>query len=541
MPNTDFGEGTYTFDHLRGAVFKTPDTFRNALGNFLLDAADSGRAALRRNQARNPGLRQRLSSSALLIGVDVVDAVGRKAIAYEKVGMVEATAARTALFVNREASKDPLVRQLELKRAELSNLERTGTTTGKRTLLVMDESSMTGAADAAKISALAKGIGSRNLFQGDVKQHSSVGAGRAFAQAQAAGMHTSTLKETRRFDRATPRVKEAVGLFNAGRHRQAFGSLRTREVGENELHTRVAGRYIRLTRALQRMGVNDPSVGVVVVTNADRKIINETISRDLARHGAVSAEFFDKSHLDNLKLTSAEQALTKRLRAEGVDRLVFRRTYKDLRVARDEVVRVEGYDDDRNRILGVTERGRRVEVDPTKHVHFTAMRQEQRSYSVGGQIEARAILKFDQQLNVVNGTKGVIQALDDKGATVKWFDGQMTTLDNAKLRFVDHAYARTSIKEQGATNDAEIIALGRVGALVVNRESSLVSGTRARYHAEIVTTDGAAAFHNAGRSVEKTTAADFERIPGRPAPEVAQERQERTVVPKPQREQHLER
>ena len=81
-------------------------------------------------------------------------------------------------------------------------------------------------------------------------------------------------------------------------------------------------------------------------------------------------------------------------------------------------------------------------------------------------------------------------------------------MNNDHLRFVDHAYAHTSFKEQGATNDRQIFAVSLTGAMIVNRESTYVALTRAKDNTEIVTSDLERLAKNAGRDVSKTTALD---------------------------------
>ena len=160
--------------------------------------------------------------------------MGQTLSVFEQVGTVEATLARSTLYTNREAPRDPLARELELRRAELFNLKTSGTADGRRTLLVMDEASLAGARDAAKVSSLARSIGARVDYQGDSKQHGSVPAGRAFEQAQSVGMNISLLRETRRFDNATPQVKAAILDMKANRFAEAIDRLDRIEVNQKE-------------------------------------------------------------------------------------------------------------------------------------------------------------------------------------------------------------------------------------------------------------------------------------------------------------------
>ncbi|MCA8482122.1 hypothetical protein LGN35_29820 [Burkholderia multivorans] len=111
-----------------------------------------------------------------------------------------------------------------------------------------------------------------------------------------------------------------------------------------------------------------------------------------------------------------------------------------------------------------------------------------------------------------NGTQGVIVAIDSLGARIRWNrDGKESDLKNDDLRFVDHAYAHTSYKEQGATNHREIVAVSKVGARVFNREAAYVAASRAKDNTELITSDLDTLLRNAGQEVGKTTAVELDR------------------------------
>jgi ATP-dependent exoDNAse (exonuclease V) alpha subunit len=134
-------------------------------------------------------------------------------------------------------------------------------------------------------------------------------------------------------------------------------------------------------------------------------------------------------------------------------------------------------------------------------------------FSAGDRVETRAIIRLPEQAlkRIDNGTPGVITSIDEKGAKIRWTrTGDESYLTNDDIRFIDHAYAHTSYKEQGATNDREIIAVSVTGAKVFNREAAYVAASRARDNTEIVTEARDAMLKNAGKEVGKTTAVDFE-------------------------------
>jgi ATP-dependent exoDNAse (exonuclease V) alpha subunit len=84
-------------------------------------------------------------------------------------------------------------------------------------------------------------------------------------------------------------------------------------------------------------------------------------------------------------------------------------------------------------------------------------------------------------------------------------------MSDRQLRYVDHAYAHTSHKEQGVTTHREIFLVSEKGAHWLNREASYVAASRAKQNTEIVTTEEAydKMLENAGKPPQKTTAIDI--------------------------------
>jgi conjugative relaxase-like TrwC/TraI family protein len=501
----DFGESKYVFDHRRGDVFRSSTSFVNLLGTMLIDKAESMR--MRSGAAPAETLGGRVRVQMLTRGADVAESLGRSMSRLEQVGTVEATAARTALYLQDRSARDPLVRDYQRKQAEIRNLERTGNREGQKTLMVMDESSLTGVADAVKIGQLAQLIGARMVYQGDVKQHGSVAAGWFFGMAQAMGMNTSVLEETRRFDKATEQTKSALAEMKVGRFGSAIAMLDSLQVGADELASKVAERYLANHQELKERGISSPRVGVVAITNNDRKAINAAIHKELTRHGLIGEKSFEMPHLDDPKLTGAQQRHVSELRAAGVNRLVFRKSYREIGVAKHDVLKVVGYDVPANRIRAINARGAEVLINPQQHDLFSPAKFEQRAYAAGDRIEARSNIHLSKgEPRINNGTAGVITRIDHQGARIQWADGRETQLAPEGLARVDYAYARTSYKEQGATNDREIIAVSKVGARVFNREAAYVAVSRAKDNTEIVTSDYKKMIASAGRDVTKTTA-----------------------------------
>ena len=451
---------------------------------------------------------QSLATRAAAFGGRAAEWVGLRLADFQRVDGAEAVAVRKSLAEQTGNEPQRLARRIGLKRAELRNLESYGDGSGRRTMLVMDETSLTGAADLASVTSVARSIGARAVLQGDTKQHSSPAAGRAFMQAQSFGMHTSILRETMRFTDATDQVKAAHEQMQRGNFGEAYSKLDTKVVDGGELANTVAQRYVDLLSESGVAKIEPGLIGVAALTNFDRKAANAAIHVELQRVGLVDGKNVEKVHLERPKLTKAEHHFASALQASGVTHLTFARRNADLGLNRGTVLQVTAFDSERNLIQATTETGRKIVVDTQKHEGFAAMIAEKRQFSAGDRVEAREVIRTTgaKLSKISNGSRGRIDEIDDSRMVVRWDDGRTTSLSNKQAQAVDHAYARTTFKEQGATNRHEIIMISGTGARIFNKEAAYVGATRAKVNTEIITSDHDRLLKNAGNDVSKQTA-----------------------------------
>jgi len=512
MEDRGFTAGRYVFDSKSGEVLKAPTGAWHPLNELGVKLQDTGLARRidgdRRMQEAERFV-DRFRGRVERTAGNMTEALGRSLVGYELVAAGEAKAARAEHREQNVRERERL-RSYLTKAAQIQNLLATGNGEGKRLLMVLDESSMTGTKDAARIAEIARDMGARVVVQGDIKQHGSVSAGRAFLQSQQGGINLSRIEETRRFDNATAHQKNAIAEMKQGRYAAALGTLDT-TLG-NDLYATTAARLIQNRRQLLSEGILEPRIGVVTITNDDRKAANKAIRAALRNEGVIKGPEHTKQHLDNPKLTQQQYRFVRALARENVDRAVALRDYKSLGIARGEMLTVADYDFNRNRLILKTERGKVVELDPAMHTKFSFARLEERDYAVGDTVEAMAnIGRSKEPGRIANGTRGAIIGIDTQGARIRWQDGREKTMTNQELRHVDHAYAHTSHKEQGVTNHREIFLVSENGAHWLNRETSYVAASRARQNTEIVTTASAREkmLENAGKEPEKTTAIDI--------------------------------
>ena len=506
--DSEAGSRAYSFDHKRGVVFRMNNGLMGAAGVRLLDFSQETRDRSASQQAVPGSFGQSLATRAASLGGRAAEWVGLRLADFQRVDGAEAVAVRKSLAEQIGNEPQRLARRIGLKRAELRNLETYGDGTGRRTLLVMDETSLTGAADLAKVTSVARSIGARTVLQGDTKQHSSPAAGRAFMQAQSFGMHTSILRETMRFTDASDQVRAAHEQMQRGNFGEAYAKLDTKIVDGVELAETVAQRYVELLTESGAGKIEPGLIGVAALTNFDRKAANAAIHVELQSAGLVGDKNFEKVHLERPKLTQAEHHFASALQASGVTHLTFARRNADLGLSRGTVLQVTGFDSEKNLVQAKTETGRSVVVDTQKHEGFAAMIAERRQFAAGDRIEAREVIRTtgEKRSKISNGSRGRIEEIDADRMVVHWDDGRTVALSNKQAQAVDHAYARTTFKEQGATNRHEIIMVSGTGAKIFNKEAAYVGATRAKVNTEVITSDHDRLLKNAGNDVSKQTA-----------------------------------
>ncbi|WP_034303072.1 MobF family relaxase [Herbaspirillum sp. RV1423] len=512
-----FGTARYVFDEKTGQVHKSPASPHNVLnrlGHHLTDSSIERHEAAKVAWRSAERFQDRFKAGAIQVRANLETRLGASLASYSIVGSDEKNKVIDERDKKGLRNFNELQQQFAAKQAQLSNLQTTGHVEGRQYLLVMDESSLTGTKDTARLTELARDIGARVVLQGDIKQHGSVAAGRAFAQAQQAGINLSKIEETRRFDNAAPEQKLAIHAMKKGWYAEAIDVLPISEVEEKDLAVTAAERYLANTEELEKRGVESPKVGIVAITNADRKEINSAVRDGLKEAGRISSVEYTKQHLDDPKLTAAQKKYAASLRQNKVNRVIAMKPYRSLGVQSEDVLKILSMDAKNNKITIEREDGKQFTISPEKFKKLDYARLEQRSYSVGDRVEARANHGKEKDPNrVVNGERGTIIAIDNEKTTIKW-DGEKPRelpFSNKQMATVDLAYARTTYKEQGVTNHREIIAVSEIGAHWFNREAAYVAASRAKDNTEIVTSDRKEMLKNAGKETTKTTAIDIKR------------------------------
>lgn len=145
-----------------------------------------------------------------------------------------------------------------------------------------------------------------------------------------------------------------------------------------------------------------------------------------------------------------------------------------------------------------------------------------RSFTEGDRI---VFLRNNHDLSVKNGTQATVIRLDERIMRVRLGDGTERLMNHTSgYNHIDHGYALTVHKAQGATVDRAHVVAGEM----TGREWTYVAASRAREETQVYTTSGQLG-HEAGQALEKSDLArDMTRSHAKdttqdhqPAPDIA--------------------
>ena len=373
---------------------------------------------------------------------------------------------------------------------------------GERTLVIVDEASMIGAADMAELTEKIEACGARVVIMGDKRQLPAIPAGAPFRQMQDHSA-TATLDEIQR--QRNLDLKACVEAFAAGRagdganlarsfmHEADFSSLEgqhfTNITAEHAAKASIIAQEAA-DRFLQRLPEERKDIVVITGTNKMRKEINMDIREGLKESGEIAA------HDRELKILEKQDFTDEQIRHAGSYEkgqvVEFRRDYLShgvsVPVERGRQYEITGIDRDHNKVALVDrESGHKLEWSPQIAQKVDVSNKAEIALSEGDRVLFRA---NNQDRGILNGdaatvlqTQGdkITVALDRGGAVLELRDGD----------HLQHAYASTVHSVQSISRDGAIGAFPSWSPLAT-AEQGYVPLSRARDWAEMVTDSKAA-------------------------------------------------
>ena len=389
-----------------------------------------------------------------------------------------------------------------------------------RELRIMDEASMAGQREFAKVLRTTEAAGARTVFLGDRLQHQSVAAGKAFEQAQA-HMPTRELGESSMRRQRTEHMKDAVKAVLDRRFDDAMKRIEVREVNPNQAalppdatreQKREAARadnaevIKNLAGYVFAQSPEDRAKTIILTaTNADRRAINGAIRTAMRDRKEIAGEDVTVQTLRQSDLTTQEAKRAQNYTAGQIVETSTKTQHHD----KGELFEILKTDSRTNTLRVRASDGREQLIDPAR-IKIAAYEAEKNGFATGDRI------KFTQNHKIAgvavrNGQFARIEAVGDKSMTLRIGAGdkaQRIEVSKSGALKAEHAYASTSPGAQGQEDNIALIhhntAAGRHG----DRET-YVNLTRARYNAVLFTQNATLAGKQAGTQLNKTAALEL--------------------------------
>lgn len=371
---------------------------------------------------------------------------------------------------------------------------------------VLDESSMVGSIKMARFLELAEQYNAKVLLLGDVKQLQSVEAGRIFDDLQAYTSITQSYMGER-IRQKTDHLKEIVAFSNAGDSAGAVRSLLNsdsiREIKSKKERIQKASAEIVQDR------IENKSSFILAQTNRERKAINEQVRKNLQDSGMLSdgieqkvfssAGMTKQSRRSSFNYESGQVLFT----SGRAGTLPSGTQASILNVDHEEnTIDVKFWD----KLQG------KYKEDTLKLSHcgsqLNVYNVEQKAFSVDDEI---IFLKNDKKLKVTNGMLGKISSISPNGDIEISVKGKKESVSfnlNSKYNYLDHGYALTTYKSQGATVD-KVICTTDTESFQTNSNEFYVAVTRAKHEISFYTDSVDELTKQAGIKQEKESIFDF--------------------------------
>ncbi len=348
-------------------------------------------------------------------------------------------------------------------------------------LIVLDEASLAGAHDMARLIQVADSLNSRVLLLGDRRQHKSVARGDVLTLLEdRAGLPVAEVSEIRR---QGGEYREAVKLASQGRVSDAFSKLDKLGWVKQGGHEQIADDYTAAIR-------DGKSVLVVSPTHAEGDQVTASIRAKLKQDGRLKGEERTFDTLVPLHLTEAERSLGRSGLPDGAVATFFRASG---RFKAGDRIAVSQMDD----------QGRASAT-------WTACLPDTLRLTAGDSLRITANgkdLSGTHRLN--NGATYTVAGFTDAG-NIKLNNGWTLSKDYGHLA---HGYAVTSHAAQGRTVDRVLIAQSAQSFPASGKEQFYVSISRGKQAATIYTSDKEALRDAIQREDHRMLASDLVRVP----------------------------
>ena len=357
---------------------------------------------------------------------------------------------------------------------------------GRREVWIVDEASLVSARDMSRLLEAGAKHGARTILSGDVHQLGSVGAGAAFAQLQARGLHTAVLKNIVRQTNA--QTLDAVQAVLEGKMRKALEALDAGGGRVVEART-PEERYAAIARDFAALSAQERARTIVIDPSRDgRDALTEEIRNVLIANGALGARSAFVNTLVPKDLTSVEAKSADSYNSGDV--VIFNKQLSSKQISRGDAFTVMESDKHTGIVELVGDRNRKVQWRPGDWGQTEAFVLERREVRVGDRLE---FTRNDASESRVNGARLDVISISERGDKfkVRTSTGSLINLSTNNLgdAHLRHAFVQTAHAAQGRTADRVMAHAESGRANLIDRASMYVAVSRAKSEAVIYPDD----------------------------------------------------
>ena len=270
----------------------------------------------------------------------------------------------------------------------------------------------------------------------------------------------------------------------------------------NNRITEIADRDERLNAVkeayLEKGGV-DNGTHIITPTNADRKALNEMIRTEIKEEGKLTSEqTFTIREIVSMKEIEKRYAYN----YEENQILYAQKSFNGMNPGME--ARIIGIDQTNNFLNCQTVDGKDLFIDVAQNGDkIRIFNEAQREFAAGDHI---VFLKNDKYLQVQNGLTGTIKNIDENGNLSLDINGKEISFNSKNYNYIDHAYAITTHKSQGASYNNDIYC---AKADNVDQKQFYVAASRSRHDFEIFVDDKERFFENVKTEQQKSSTLDY--------------------------------
>ena len=352
-------------------------------------------------------------------------------------------------------------------------------------IILVDEASMVSSRDM--LSLMEKAGDNRIVLVGDGKQLQAIGAGKMFKELQSAGV-VSTIKMEEVLRQKTDITKELV------KHIKSFQDNKDKDGLDKALE------LLEESKNIIEIKNNDKTIENAVqeyLKEDDTLLLTQSIKDKNALNELIRVRYLSKEDLDSSKMLTIKESIT--------GNAFLSTTYKlgdKILVDKDdgEIVSI---DNDRNKFtikVGDKER----EVNPLND-NVVGYRECEKEFTKGDKI---LFTRNDKKIGVQNGLSGVIEKIIDENIYIKTKNDKDIVFNLKNYSYIDHAYAQTIHKSQGATSKKAILLHSKDD--YISTEALYVAATRATDEFKILTSNKEKLLDTSKRAQVKSSTREFD-------------------------------